>query len=123
MILCVLCLTGCYINSSKQKSEKNDLNNQEVSSKLNKIIQCCQKIYEQEYKEVDTLEEKQKIINYFGKEGYSAVDTENQINMEKPEPVEKFCEAAQNQKGSRGHRSFNRGRWKSSLLRFHNEAW
>ena len=90
LILCVLCLTGCYINSSKQKSEKNDLNNQEVSSKLNKIIQCCQKIYEQEYKEVDTLEEKQKIINYFG---------------------------------SRGHRSFNRGRWKSSLLRFHNEAW
>lgn len=98
LILCVLCLTGCYINSSKQKSEKNDLNNQEVSSKLNKIIQCCQKIYEQEYKEVDTLEEKQKIINYFGKEGYSAVDTENQINMEKPEPVEKFCEAAQNKK-------------------------
>lgn len=98
MILFVLCLTGCHVNSNHKKTGQPSLKTQEASSKLNQIIQCCQKIYEKEYKEENSIEEKRKIIECLGEAGYSTVDTENQIDMENSEQVEKFCKAAQNKK-------------------------
>lgn len=58
-----------------------------------KIIKCCLELYEKAAEENKTadLEMIRSIVNRFGENGYSAVDSKNQINMTEAEQVERFC--------------------------------
>lgn len=107
ILLCLFiiigCLMGCQTNSDKtsddMKKEK-EAREQKTFSELKEIVTCYQDIYEQACKEntLDTLDVQQKIVNRLGKEGYAALDTDNQIDMVNAGQAEKFCKAAENKK-------------------------
>ena len=61
----------------------------------NEMISLCIDLYEkaeEENKSAD-LETIRSIVNRFGENGYSAVDSKNQIDMTEPEQVLQFCES------------------------------
>ena len=58
------------------------------------IISVCIDLYEkaEEENKLADLETIRSIVNRLGENGYSAVDSRNQINMTEPEKVVEFCE-------------------------------
>ena len=67
------------------------------------ILEICSKTYSKAAKEgnLDDLEMIRGLVNCLGKNGYTAVDHENQINMTEYENVIQFCEKAQTEKSGR----------------------
>lgn len=62
------------------------------------IAEICRDIYEEkETNTIGSLEAMRRIVARFGECGYTAVDSENQVNMTKPEQVMDFCKAAKKQ--------------------------
>ncbi|MDD7641097.1 MAG: DUF6070 family protein [bacterium] len=76
--------TGRDVQSVPEESEEAE----------NEMISLCIDLYEkaeEENKSAD-LETIRSIVNRFGENGYSAVDSKNQIDMTEPEQVLEFCE-------------------------------
>lgn len=77
------------------ETENNAQSVQEESQKFpEEIISICTNLYEKaaEENKLSDLETIRSIVNYFGENGYPAVDSKNQINMMEPEQVVQFCE-------------------------------
>ena len=67
---------------------------EESEEDADEIISVCIDLYEkaEEENELADLETIRSIVNRLGENGYSAVDSRNQINMTEPEKVVEFCE-------------------------------
>ena len=68
---------------------------QEASEEdADEIISVCIALYEkaEEENKLADLETIRSIVNRLGENGYSAVDSKNQIDMTEPEQVAHFCE-------------------------------
>ena len=67
---------------------------EESEEDADEIISVCIDLYEkaEEENKLADLETIRSIVNRLGENGYSAVDSRNQINMTEPEKVVKFCE-------------------------------
>ena len=97
----ILSLIGCnndYGHFGKTTAEEK----QEIFAEIKEIAEFYEEIYKNAEQEntLDTLETKQEIVKCIGKNGYSATDTENEIDMVNAEPVEMFCEKAQENKSA-----------------------
>ena len=67
---------------------------EESEEDADEIISVCIELYEkaEEENKLADLETIRSIVNRLGENGYSAVDSRNQINMTEPEKVVEFCE-------------------------------
>ena len=67
---------------------------EESEEDADEIISVCIDLYEkaEEENKLADLETIRSIVNRLGENGYSAVDSRNQINMTDPEKVVEFCE-------------------------------
>ena len=67
---------------------------EESEENADEIISVCINLYEkaEEENKLADLETIRSIVNRLGENGYSAVDSRNQINMTEPEKVVEFCE-------------------------------
>lgn len=67
---------------------------EESEEDADEIISACIDLYEkaEEENKLADLETIRSIVNRLGENGYSAVDSRNQINMTEPEKVVEFCE-------------------------------
>ena len=67
---------------------------EESEEDSDEIISVCIDLYEkaEEENKLADLETIRSIVNRLGENGYSAVDSRNQINMTEPEKVVEFCE-------------------------------
>ena len=67
---------------------------EESEEDADEIISVCIDLYEkaEEENKLADLETIRSIVNRLGENGYSAVDSRNQINMTNPEKVVEFCE-------------------------------
>ena len=67
---------------------------EESEEDADEIISVCIDLYDKaaEENKLDDLEIIRSIVNRLGENGYSAVDSRNQINMTDPEKVVEFCE-------------------------------
>lgn len=94
IVACVL--AGCGSKeSTKLKADKTGQQDpkQEVFTSSEKLAKGYSDIYENA-QDLNSLELKRQIVEYLGKEGYPAVDYDNQIDMVCHEQVETFCEKA-----------------------------
>ncbi len=97
-IMITLCFTGCSGTTQEETAvvettSEVQLAEQYGEPNIEKIIECCLDIYEKaadEKRDVD-LEMTRSIINQFGKNGYPAVDSKNQIDMTEADKVVQFC--------------------------------
>ena len=97
-IMITLCFTGCSGTTQEETAvvettSEVQLAEQYGEPNIEKIIECCLDIYEKaadEKRDVD-LEMTRSIINQLGKNGYSAVDSKNQIDMTEADKVVQFC--------------------------------
>ena len=67
---------------------------EESEEDADEIISVCIDLYEkaEEENKLADLETIRSVVNRLGENGYSAVDSRNQINMTEPEKVVEFCE-------------------------------
>ena len=67
---------------------------EESEEDADEIISICIDLYEkaEEENKLADLETIRSIVNRLGENGYSAVDSKNQIDMTEPEQVTNFCE-------------------------------
>ena len=69
---------------------------EESEEDADEIISVCIELYEKAEEEEENkladLQTIRSIVNRFGENGYSAVDSKNQIDMTEPEQVTNFCE-------------------------------
>lgn len=67
---------------------------EESEEDADEIISVCIDLYEkaEEENKLADLETIRSIVNRLGENGYSAVDSKNQIDMTEPEQVANFCE-------------------------------
>ena len=95
----ILSISGC----SDAPSEENTVSEtvidvqaiqEESEEDADEIISVCIDLYEkaEEENKLADLETIRSIVNRLGENGYSAVDSRNQINMTEPEKVVEFCE-------------------------------
>lgn len=84
---------GEKIYSDDGNGEKAKIERQKILSDSREIIESYAYMMEQrdEYETADSLKLQRDIIAHLGKEGYTAVDIENQIDMANYEKAEKFC--------------------------------
>lgn len=101
----MLSITGCSHAPQKEvKDSETAVDNQAVSEEFheeaNKIIRICIDLYEKaaEENKLSDLETIRGIVSRLGENGYTAVDSENQIDMTHAEQVERFCEMVDAQK-------------------------
>lgn len=97
--LIVLVISGCGQKGGAQLKRNENVPNarqQEMYADTERLAEGYRSIYEKAKKnqELNTLEAKKKIIDYFKNKGYAAVDTENQIDMANGEQAERFCQKA-----------------------------
>lgn len=93
----VFALSGCDSKNELQNNEEvsdNDKYKREIFADSENLAAGYHDIYEKAENtgELDTLEIKQEIIDYLKKEGYAAIDQDNQINMDNSEKIEQFCQ-------------------------------
>ena len=95
----ILSISGC----SDAPQEENTVSEtvidvqaiqEESEEDADEIISVCIDLYEkaEEENKLAELETIRSIVNRLGENGYSAVDSRNQINMTEPEKVVEFCE-------------------------------
>ena len=77
---------------------------EESEEDADEIISVCIDLYEkaEEENKLADLETIRSIVNRLGENGYSAVDSRNQINMTEPEKVVEFCEKVDAQEEEEG---------------------
>ena len=93
------CISGCSDAPQKKKmlvetASEVQIQQESGNEETEKIIEICLELYKKAEKEnkVTNLEMIRSIVNRFGENGYSAVDSRNQINMTEAEQVVRFCE-------------------------------
>lgn len=95
----IFCMTGCAEDTEKQIAEieiQEETTNslQEDSENAEHIIGICRDLYEEaaDDQTYDDLETVRCIVNRLGENGYTAIDSENQVNMTCIDQVLEFCE-------------------------------
>lgn len=95
----MLNLWGCYNAPSEEtevveKESGVQISEKNGEEKTEKMIECCLSLYKKaaEENKIDDLKTIRSIVNCLGENGYSAVDSKNQINMTQTEQVVLFCE-------------------------------
>ena len=98
-IMTLLSVSGCSDISSEEVpfvDSEDEVQVQQQNTKENEeeIINTCLHLYENaaEENKIADLEVVRSIVNQFGENGYSAVDSKNQIDMTEAEQVVQFCE-------------------------------
>lgn len=93
------CILGCSDATQKKKmlvetASEVQIQQENGNEETEKSIEICLDLYKKAEKEnkVTNLEMIRSIVNRFGENGYSAVDSRNQINMTEAEQVVRFCE-------------------------------
>ena len=102
MLLLFLCLLLIFAGCS-QKGQKGEETAEErtqetkIEKESEKLAEGYREIYEAAAEEgtLDTLETKQQILSCLEKEGYAAVDREDQLDMVNSDKMEAFCLDAQ----------------------------
>lgn len=102
MLLLFLCLllifAGCSQKGQKgEETAEERTQETEIEKESEKLAEGYREIYEAAAEEgtLDTLETKQQILSCLEKEGYAAVDREDQLNMVNSDKMEAFCLDAQ----------------------------
>lgn len=100
----LLSVSGCSDISSEEVpfvDSEDEVQVQQQNTKENEeeIINTCLHLYENaaEENKIADLEVVRSIVNQFGENGYSAVDSKNQIDMTEAEQVVEFCEIVETQ--------------------------
>lgn len=103
-IMTLLSVSGCSDISSEEVpfvDSEDEVQVQQQNTKENEeeIINTCLHLYENaaEENKIADLEVVRSIVNQFGENGYSAVDSKNQIDMTEAEQVVEFCEIVETQ--------------------------
>ena len=116
-LILVICLAGCSSfvrdNSENTKGQQNRQENQNTDKgimrrtkseekALEEILKSCREAFEEAEKkdQLGDLEMLRNLVNKLGESGYTAIDSENQINMTAYEKFIQFCEAKE--KGKEG---------------------
>lgn len=100
----LLSVSGCSDISSEEVpfvDSEDEVQVQQQNTKENEeeIINTCLHLYENaaEENKIADLEVVRSIVNQFGENGYSAVDSKNQIDMTQADQVVEFCEIVETQ--------------------------
>ena len=95
----ILSISGCSDASPEENTVSETVIDvqaiqEESEEDADEIISVCIDLYEkaEEENKLADLETIRSIVNRLGENGYSAVDSRNQINMTEPEKVVEFCE-------------------------------
>ena len=95
-ILILIMAVAGYIGLVSEKEEKSKNNKsaqQELQGEFIKIMEGAEEIYEN-FGKGDSYEFQKKLVEYLGRKGYAAVDSDSQMDMVHGEQVEKYCENA-----------------------------
>ncbi len=101
MLGIVIGCSGCTgeknITAEKNKNVQQNKQRQSILNDSEMLAEGYRDIYEDavKAKEANSLEVKQKIVNYFGDKGLAAIDIQNQLDMVHAEQVETFCMKAE----------------------------
>lgn len=103
-IMTLLSVSGCSDISSEEVpfvDSEDEVQVQQQNTKENEeeIINTCLHLYENaaEENKIADLEVVRSIVNQFGENGYSAVDSKNQVDMTQADQVVEFCEIVETQ--------------------------
>lgn len=103
-IMTLLSVSGCSDISSEEVpfvDSEDEVQVQQQNTKENEeeIINTCLHLYENaaEENKIADLEVVRSIVNQFGKNGYPAVDSRNQVDMTQADQVVEFCEIVETQ--------------------------
>lgn len=107
-VLFAFYLMGCNhrIDSgevNEAENEKQKMKEKKIEEKVvEEIVEICLESYTKAEKEdkLDDLEMIRELLDKLGKNGYTAVDSENQMNMTEHEKLLQFCEAVEAKKRS-----------------------
>lgn len=115
-LILVICLAGCSSfmrndlentkGQQKQQSQNSDKGTMKRTKSeekaLEEILESCCEVYKEAAKkdQLGDLEMLRNLVNKLGESGYTAIDSENQINMTEYEKFIQFCEAKE--KGKEG---------------------
>lgn len=116
-LILVICLAGCGSfmrndpeNTKGQQKQQQNQNTDKGTMKrtkseekaLEEILESCREVYKEAAKkdQLGDLEMLRNLVNKLGESGYTAIDSENQINMTEYEKLLRFCEAKE--KGEEG---------------------
>lgn len=96
-------MSSPYFAGCSQKGQKGEetaeerTQETEIEKESEKLAEGYREIYEAAAEEgtLDTLEAKQQILSCLEREGYAAVDREDQLNMVNSDKMEAFCLDAQ----------------------------
>lgn len=103
-IMTLLSVSGCSDISSEEvpvvdSEDKVQVQQQNTQENEEEIINICLHLYENaaEENKIADLEVVRSIVNQFGENGYSAVDSKNQVDMTQADQVVEFCEIVETQ--------------------------
>ena len=102
-LILMISLTGCSDNSLEETQADETVIEMQGSlgntdDDVEDVIDICLEHYKnatEEYKiadKIDDLKVVRSIVNQFGENGYSAVDSKNQVDMTQADQVVEFCE-------------------------------
>lgn len=100
----LLSVSGCSDISSEEvpfvdSEDEVQVQQQNTQENEEEIINTCLHLYENaaEENKIADLEVVRSIVNQFGENGYSAVDSKNQVDMTQADQVVEFCEIVETQ--------------------------
>lgn len=103
-IMTLLSVSGCSDISSEEvpvvdSEDEVQVQQQNTQENEEEIINICLHLYENaaEENKMADFEVVRSIINQFGKNGYPAVDSRNQVDMTQADQVVEFCEIVETQ--------------------------
>lgn len=116
-LMLMICLVGCSSfmrndpeNTKGQQKQQQSQNADKGTMKrtkseekaLEEILESCCEVYKEAAKkdQLGDLEMLRNLVNKLGESGYTAIDSDNQINMTEYEKLLRFCEAKE--KGKEG---------------------
>lgn len=111
VMMFIIVMTGCNHTENKETENINRQENKKVDQELMKltqeeekeiedIISICLESYTKG-DDRDELEVSRELVNTLGENGYTAVDSENQINMAEYEKMIQFCEKVETKESGR----------------------
>lgn len=86
-------------NANKITMKRNETEEKEAKEILEICCQACEKATKED--KLNDLEMIRGLVTNFGEKGYTAVDSENQINMTEYEKLQQFCETVKDKKKGR----------------------
>ena len=86
-------------NANKITMKRNETEEKEAKEILEICCQACEKATKED--KLNDLEMIRGLVTNLGEKGYTAVDSENQINMTEYEKLQQFCETVKDKKKGR----------------------